>query len=134
MSATGRPGARRGPSMPFQPANFLRPCLLLLVDERPGYGYDLRERLRLLGAGEWDSGTVYRLLNNLEDEGLVRSWWEESADGPQRRCYRLTDGGQTALDEWARQLEDVWRTLQTFLERYARQSPGCVRTAATEVG
>jgi poly-beta-hydroxybutyrate-responsive repressor len=117
--------------MPFQPANFLRPCLLLLVAEHPGYGYDLRERLRLLGAGEWDSGTVYRLLNNLEDEGLVCSWWEESEDGPQRRCYRLTDPGQSALDEWARQLVEVWRTLETFLDRHARLREQHVHSAAT---
>jgi len=27
------------------PKNFLRPCLLLLLRERPAHGYELRERL-----------------------------------------------------------------------------------------
>ena len=35
-----------------QPKNFARPCLLLLLAEAPGHGYELMERLTALAA-DW---------------------------------------------------------------------------------
>jgi PadR family transcriptional regulator, regulatory protein PadR len=128
MSQTVRSSPRRPTPMPFQPTNFLRPCVLLLVEERPGYGYDLQERLRELVAADCDSGSLYRVLNALEDEGLIVSWWEESSDGPQRRCYRVTDAGRVTLDQWTGQLEKAWQTVRGFLDRHAHRR--ALRSAA----
>ncbi|MGH7747610.1 MAG: PadR family transcriptional regulator [Candidatus Dormibacteria bacterium] len=107
-------------SIPCQPRNFLRPCLLLLLDEHPDYGYDLRERLSQFSQATWDAGTIYRVLNSMEDDGLASSSWEPSPNGPQRRRYEITGDGQAILADWCRGLDEVRDVLLNFLERYER--------------
>ena len=105
-------------TMLCQPKNFLQPCLLLLLDEQPDYGYDLRERLGRFNASSWDAGTIYRCLNGLEEEGLASSTWEPSRSGPQRRRYEISDAGRRVLDAWAGELDEVRRIVLCFLQRY----------------
>jgi poly-beta-hydroxybutyrate-responsive repressor len=100
------------------PKNFLQPCLLLLVLERPGYGYDLVARLKPLGIHD-DAASVYRALRSLEHEGAVTSSWRTSETGPARRVYRLTETGQAILRRWVSALEDTSISLARWLDRYA---------------
>ncbi len=47
-------------------------------------------------------GTVYVLLDRLENEGLVKSKLKDApkgSKGPARRLYRITGSGETALRE-----------------------------------
>lgn len=106
------------PIAPSLPRNFLRPCILLLLREDPAHGYDLLERLRAFGFVESDPGGLYRALRKLEDEGLVRSAWEESSTGPDRRRYELTRTGMEGLHEQAGALASTAETLESFLSRY----------------
>ncbi|HUR84949.1 MAG TPA: helix-turn-helix transcriptional regulator [Solirubrobacteraceae bacterium] len=100
------------------PKNFLRPCLLLLLREHPAHGYDLLERLRPLGFGRDDPGRLYRALRALENDGLVRSDWEKSTTGPDRRTYELTRRGIETLHTSAKDLLITGEILQVFLTRY----------------
>ena len=110
----------RGTSMaePALPRNFLRPCVLLLLRESPAHGYDLLERLHPFGFRNSDPGGLYRALRALEDEGLVRSAWERSVAGPDRRIYHLTARGGEALHAHTKALAATSDVLQTFLSRY----------------
>jgi PadR family transcriptional regulator PadR len=103
---------------PVLPRNFLRPCVLLLLREDPAHGYDLLERLTAFGFVESDPGGLYRMLRKLEDEGLVRSAWERSTSGPDRRRYELTRAGMEELHEQASALAATAATLESFLSRY----------------
>jgi poly-beta-hydroxybutyrate-responsive repressor len=100
------------------PRNFLRPCLLLLLREHPSHGYDLHERLRSLDPRPSDAGRLYRALRALEGDGLVRSVWEKSAVGPDRRTYQLTRPGMESLHESAQALRGTDQTVGVFLSRY----------------
>jgi PadR family transcriptional regulator len=107
------------------PKNFLQPCLLLLLKEEHGYGYDLVSRLKVLGIDD-DSASVYRALRSLEDGGAVNSYWNTSATGPARRMYRLTPWGEDMLEESARAFQDTHGAIERYLCRYAliaRQGP-----------
>lgn len=95
----------------LNPSGLMRPCLLLLLAECPGHGYDLTHRLQEFRLGM--RGGVYQMLRQLEEEDLVTSTWEEQASGPVRRTYRLTEAGASALDGWAQRL----RALRCLLER-----------------
>jgi PadR family transcriptional regulator, regulatory protein PadR len=100
------------------PKNFLRPCLLLLLREQPAHGYDLLERLRPLGFNRDDPGRLYRALRSLETDGLVRSVWEKSTSGPDRRMYELTREGMECLHESVSSLKETHEILGMFLSRY----------------
>lgn len=121
MGPEGRRGQReeRSDDRPDggQPKKFLRPCTLLLLREAPAHGYELLERLGEFGFGR-DPGGLYRTVRSLEAEGLVRSTWETSANGHDRRTYRLTDEGDRWLHAWASTLQGSRRVLDRFLGRY----------------
>ena len=78
----------------LEPRNFLQPCLLLLLREKPDHGYELAARLRPMHDGDGDAGGVYRALRALERNGLVRSEWQASDVGPARRTYYVTPAGR----------------------------------------
>jgi len=99
------------------PKNFLRPCLLLLLHECPAHGYELRERLRPLGFNRDDPGRLYRALRALEAAGLVRSAWQSSTGGPDRRTYQLTRAGEDRLRQAAAELQSMHAILDAFLLR-----------------
>jgi PadR family transcriptional regulator PadR len=100
------------------PRNFLRPCILLLLRESPAHGYDLLERLRALGFERNDPGGLYRALRALEEDGLVRSAWEPSPQGPDRRIYEITRTGAEELHEAALRLQATSGLLAAFIGRY----------------
>jgi poly-beta-hydroxybutyrate-responsive repressor len=100
--------------------HFVEPCLLLLLRERAGHGYELVDRLRALGFTDGDSAAVYRTLRTLERDGLASSAWRSSASGPARRTYQLTAEGLAALDSLTREVLDTRRTLDAYLDRYSR--------------
>lgn len=104
--------------VPVQPRNYLRPCLLLLLEEEPTYGYELRHKLAPLSAGNFDPGTVYRALNTMEDDGLVRSTWKRSVEGPRRRLYDITVAGSAVLDGLNRELCGLRTMVDDFIGRY----------------
>ena len=98
----------------------LGPCLLLLLAEGSGHGYDLVRRLNVLGLAVEELSSVYYALKRMETEGLVASAWEASA-GPARRVYELTADGQSALEAWSERLSDFGRLIARFGDR--RRTP-----------
>ena len=106
------------PVEPYLPRSFLRPCLLLLLREQPAHGYELLDRLAPLGFARSDPGGLYRTLRALEEEGLVRSAWERSSGGPDRRIYQLTRAGMEELHSSAKALAATNDALDVFLSRY----------------
>lgn len=81
-------------------------CVLALLDERERYAVELVADLAASEALAAGQGTIYPLLSRLRSDGLVTTTWQESASGPPRRYYRLTDDGRDALAvfraEWVR--------------------------------
>jgi DNA-binding PadR family transcriptional regulator len=93
-------------------------CLLLLLGEAPGHGYELTERLREWGFSLSGPGPVYRELRILEDAGLARSSWSETQSGPVPRVYELTAEGRKELDAAAHDLGNLSQLLQDFRRRH----------------
>lgn len=103
---------------PALPKNFLRPCLLLLLREEKAHGYDLLERVQALGFDGSDPGGLYRALRALESEKLVRSAWEPSDNGPDRRIYEITRAGMEELHLNAKAIASGQEAVARFLSRY----------------
>jgi DNA-binding PadR family transcriptional regulator len=111
MSERGR-GHRRGHGRPPWggfgrfPGEFLGPgprvgrgdvraAIVVLLAEGPMHGYQVIQELTERSGGMWrpSPGSVYPTLQQLEDEGLVRS---SEADG--RRVFQLTDTGRAEVE------------------------------------
>jgi DNA-binding PadR family transcriptional regulator len=82
----------------------LRGALLGLVLERPSHGGELANRLAIRLGETWriDSNDVYRLLQNLLDEGLIEVREEPRRDKRPgtRIVYYPTELTSTALTRW----------------------------------
>ncbi len=109
------------------PKSFLQPCLLLLLKEQPGYGYDLVTRLKALGIDD-DSAAVYRSLRSLEERGAVYSYWNTSSTGPARRMYRLTPAGEEQLQSAAEALAETPLAIERYLCRHALAQSKCAES------
>ncbi|MGI5916603.1 MAG: PadR family transcriptional regulator [Anaerolineae bacterium] len=98
---------------------FIQPWLLLMLLQRPGYGYELMERLaENEETPEADPGMLYRTLRNLEGDGLVRSMWDTTGTGPARRLYEVTPEGREYLHAWAVNIRQTRAQLDRFLAEY----------------
>ena len=100
------------------PRKILRACLLLLLEERAGHGYDLLTRLEPLGFERSNPGRVYRALRWLENAGFVQPTWETTGVGPARRVYELSPSGRHALEISAPTLRRQAKSLDEKLARY----------------
>jgi len=102
------------------PRSLVAPWLLLLLAEGPGHGYQLMERLRVVGF-EWGGpGPIYRELRALEDQGLVVSEWSTPSAGPVPRVYEITAHGQATLGEALADIEKLASVVRQFRNRYRR--------------
>lgn len=111
-------GARaRGPEQQ-NPRMLVQPFLLLALEQWQSHGYELVRRLSAFGFEALDRGSVYRILRQLERDGLVISGWDTSNDGPARRLYSLTDAGRSYLEIWASSLRAYQSMLDNFFRLY----------------
>jgi poly-beta-hydroxybutyrate-responsive repressor len=94
----------------------LATSLLSLLREWNAHGYELGKRLGEMGLPPFDSGTIYRTLRNLEQDGLISSLWDMSASGPARRRYSITKAGETFLTGWIDVLQRYQGLLQSASE------------------
>ena len=105
--------ARQGRTTP--PGDMLTANLLALLKGWQACGYELMNRLSEAGLGDYNSGTVYRNLRQMEKLGLVSSMWDTSEDGPARRMYNLTAAGSLFLNNWIALLETHRHALESFM-------------------
>jgi len=100
---------------------FIQPLILLQLAKQPVHGYELMEGLdKSGGLASSDPGNLYRILRNLEDEGLVISKWDTTGTGPARRVYELTEDGHTNLAAWVANLNETRKKLDAFLLDYKK--------------
>ncbi|MBC7250352.1 MAG: helix-turn-helix transcriptional regulator [Anaerolineae bacterium] len=92
--------------------------VLTLLAERPMYGYQLVKELERRSEGYFNlkEGTLYPALHRLEKEGLVRSEWRVTDQGPARKYYHLTEKGRRALDKSVEEWGTFARKLLTVLD------------------
>jgi PadR family transcriptional regulator PadR len=69
------------------------------------YGYSLVRVLSETGSISLKEGTIYPILGRLDRDGLVRSEWVESDQGPPRKYYALTAAGRQLFDELSQEFD-----------------------------
>ncbi|WP_103353548.1 PadR family transcriptional regulator [Amycolatopsis sp. CA-128772] len=126
----GGPGGWFGGAGPFQrvrdfrgggrpPARPVRPAVLALLAEEPMHGYQLMQEIRRRTHDRWrpSPGSVYPILQQLEDEGLVHT-----AETAGRRVAELTDAGREHVAGREAEFAALWEEPE--------EEPGADRFAA----
>jgi DNA-binding PadR family transcriptional regulator len=98
----------------------IRTAALLLLAEEPRNGYQIMQEVEERSDGVWrpSPGSVYPALQQLEDEGLIRS---QEIDG--RKLFAITDEGLANVKERGEDKPAPWE-----------QMSGDVSDAAHELG
>lgn len=86
----------------------VRAATLLLLAERPMHGYQLIQEISERSNSIWtpSPGSIYPVLQQLEDEGLVSF---ERVDG--RKTATLTEAGTTYIEEKREELGIPWEAV-----------------------
>jgi len=113
-------GDREEEACPRRIHRFLEPCLILLLHCNEAHGYELLDGLKQFGfdRNPVDSGTVYRILRDLEERGFVTSHWDTGGSGPARRLYQIIEEGDHYLAWWVDDLRETDQVLHHFLGMY----------------
>ena len=103
--------------------------LLLLLSDKPMYGYEIIRELERRFSGYWSpkTGTVYPALEKLEENELVTGQIEFRDHGPDRKHYAITNKGKEELKSsmmhWAKMTEmiDTYRERHQALFKFRKQ-------------
>jgi PadR family transcriptional regulator, regulatory protein PadR len=87
--------------------------ILIILDEKEYYGYELVQEIKIHTKLEVAEGTLYPLLNRLKTDGIVESKWVEQDSGIPRKYYTLSKDGKDTLTE----MQKIWTTLETAIHK-----------------
>ncbi len=107
----------------------VRIAVVTLLAEDAMHGYQIMSELADRSSGAWQPspGSIYPLLQQLADEGLVIA---DEADG--RKVYRLTDAGRELAAETADQ-PPIWERFGSGETTDLRAAVGDLAAAAMQV-
>jgi len=93
-------------------------CVLVLLDKKDCYGYELVQRIS--DKITISEGSIYPLLRRLTKEGYFTTYFKESSSGPARKYYSLTKQGQMYLEE---QMQE-WRAFTKAVDELIEEGVG----------
>ncbi len=99
----------------FFERGILKYAVLDLIKEKPRHGYDIIQELedKFHGFYTPSAGSVYPILQLLEDQGFVRIDQKEG-----KKIYSITEEGEDYLDDHEDELEHLKRRSEHFEERF----------------
>jgi len=105
----------------------IRTAALLLLAEEPRNGYQIMQEVQERSDGVWhpSPGSVYPALQQLEDEGLIRS---EEVDG--RKLFKLTDDGEAYVRERGEGRRAPWELMSDDVSEEAVELGKLIREVA----
>ncbi|MGX7419096.1 PadR family transcriptional regulator [Carnobacterium gallinarum] len=89
-------------------------CVLVILEKKDCYGYELIEKIsKHIKISE---GTIYPLLHKLTTEGFCITYLQESAEGPSRKYYQLTESGVEYLRKNLIEWKAFTKSVDTIIE------------------
>ena len=89
-------------------------CVLVVLCRKDYYGYELVQAIsKNVDIAE---GTIYPLLRRLTKEGYFSTYIRESAEGPARKYYQISEKGREyqklLQEEWERFIQGVNKLME----------------------
>ncbi len=90
---------------------------LMLIEEKPRYGYEIMKKVEDISGGYWQpgQGTVYGTLDKLEEGGLIKPTDPKGNPTEDRNYFCLTEKGRKKIEEVKKNLETKVRPLDRIL-------------------
>jgi len=118
---------RRRHHGPHPERGWVQFLLLMLLNEEPKHGYQLAEELQTRGyvrEGRFKTGSLYTILNRMENKGSLTSTQQESEAGRPRRVYSITEDGREHLKNGLQYMLRRKKFLDEMEEYYRLHFPG----------
>lgn len=95
----------------------LSTMLLEVISRRPMYGYEICKTVNARTDGYFNlrEGSLYPALHKLEQEGLLKAFWEQANGGRRRKYYEITDAGVKTLADKRREWSDFAAAVERVL-------------------
>ncbi len=105
----------------------IRTAALLLLSEEPRNGYQIMQEVQERSGGVWRAspGSVYPALQQLEDEGLIRSTESEG-----RKLFALTDAGKAVVEARGEDKPAPWDQMSEDISAKAHELGKLMREVA----
>ena len=88
-------------------------CVLSQLTKEDKYGYELTDAIsREMSIA---AGTLYMILKRLKEAGYVETYLQESASGPARKYYHLTEAGTAYQQEKKQEWLDVTQQINRLI-------------------
>lgn len=94
---------------------------LALLSQKPRHGYEIIKEVEKRIDKKPSTGQIYPLLEDLEEEGLLRSR-EENAKGRTRKVYELTKEGE---ETFSKTLRKFYNLIHEILEPWLTECAHC---------
>jgi DNA-binding PadR family transcriptional regulator len=109
----------------------VRAAVLGLLAEQPMHGYQIIQEIAERSGGVWQPspGSIYPVLQQLEDEGLVLI---EQTEG--RKVANLTEAGRAYVEENRAEFGEVWKALSNHNVDESTQEMRNLSVTLKEVG
>jgi DNA-binding PadR family transcriptional regulator len=106
----------------------IRTAALLLLNEEPRNGYQIMQEVEERSDGVWrpSPGSVYPALQQLEDEGLIRS---QELEG--RKLFQLTDAGREYVKKRGDDKPAPWEQMSGDVSDQAHELGKLMREVAS---
>ncbi len=90
-------------------------AVLSLLQKKDYYGYELVQKIsHIIDISE---GTLYPILRRLKKEGYLKTYLEESNEGPPRKYYKLTSKGKEKSKQMKTEWKDFVKKIEKIMER-----------------
>jgi DNA-binding PadR family transcriptional regulator len=115
-----------GPRRGFFRSGEVRLALQSLLADGSAHGYDLMKRLEGRSGRTYhaSAGTVYPVLQQLEDEGLISA---QTVNG--KKVYSLTAAGRQELSHNQDQIDAIWQRAERWHEMGSHLTPDTLALA-----
>lgn len=97
-------------------------AVLASLADAPLHGYAIAQALAARGFGLLKGGSLYPVLNRLEESGALSATWVEGHGGPGRREYALTDPGRQRLEHDLGSWHELGETMAAMGRRSTRKA------------
>ena len=90
--------------------------VLAILKEGDSYGYEIVQKMKKITEGKlkWQEATIYPILKQLENDGLVTSYWKYNTGEKARRYYSIQEKGIEKLYN----NKEEWNLAQIFFKKF----------------